>query len=75
MKYVVLMFSPTDETTPYERAWRVSYAHTLQSVAERSIVHKFLKRSRMDQAWESINGFIVSLTSSFDQLKTYSSYH
>ena len=25
----------------------------------------------MDQAWKSINGFIVSFTSSFDQLKIY----
>ena len=25
----------------------------------------------MDQAWKSINGFILSFSSSFDQLKTY----
>ena len=25
----------------------------------------------MDQAWKSINGFTVSFTSSFEQLKTY----
>ena len=25
----------------------------------------------MDQAWKSINGFIVSFTSGFDQLKIY----
>ena len=44
---VVLMFSPTDEKTPYMtiRAGRESYGHTVQSVAARSIVHKFLKGS------------------------------
>ena len=25
----------------------------------------------MDQAWKSVNGFIVSFTSGFDQLKIY----
>ena len=44
---VVLMFSPTDEKTPYMilRAGRESYGQSVQSVAARSIVHKFLKRS------------------------------
>ena len=36
---------------------RESYGHKVQSVAARSIVHK------------SVNGFLVSFTSSFDQLK------
>ena len=72
MNNVVLMFSPTDEKTPY-KAGRESYGHTVQSVAARSIVHKFLKRSPgMDQAWKGLNGFIVSFTSSFDQLKIWS---
>ena len=44
MSNVVLMFSPTDEKTPYE-AGRESYSHTVQSVATRLIVHKFLKCS------------------------------
>ena len=39
---VVLMFSPTDENTPYERGEN----HTVQSVAVRSIVHKFLNVPR-----------------------------
>ena len=56
MNNVVLMFSPTDEKTPY-KAGRESYGHTVQSVAARSIVHK------------SVNGFLVSFTSSFDQLR------
>ena len=47
---VVLMFSATDGKTPYEQGAE-SYGHTVQSVAARSIVHKFLKRSPgMDQA-------------------------
>ena len=40
-------------------------SYTLQSVAARSIVHKFLERS---PAWTK-PGFIVSFTSGFDQLK------
>ena len=42
---------------------------TVQSVAARSIVHKFLERLCMDQAWKSINGFLVSFTSIYDQFK------
>ena len=40
---VVLMFSPTDENTPYEQGENRMVSG--QSVAARSIVHKFLKRS------------------------------
>ena len=47
------------------RAGRELYGHTVQSVAARSIVHKFLERS---PAWIK-PGFIVSFTSGFDQLK------
>ena len=47
------------------RAGRESYGHTVQSVAARSILHKFLKR------WKSTNEFIVSFTSTFGQLKIY----
>ena len=61
---VVLMFSPADEKTPYEQGENELYGHTVQSVAARSIVHKFLKRS---PAWTK--GFIVSFMSGFDQLK------
>ena len=68
MNNVVLMFSPTDEKTPY-KAGRESYGHTVQSVAARSIVHKFLKRSLGWTKPERVNGFIASFTSSFDQLK------
>ena len=46
MKNVVLVFSPTNEDTL--QAGRVSYGHTVQSVAARSIVHKFIKSS---SAW------------------------
>ena len=42
---------------------------TVQSVAARSIVHKFLQRICMDQAWKSINGFLMSFTSISDQFK------
>ena len=35
--------------------------HTVQSVAARSIVGKFLERLCMDQAWKSINGFLWAL--------------
>ena len=38
MNNVVLIFSQTDEKTPYEQGEN----RTVQSVAERSIVHKFL---------------------------------
>ena len=38
---VVLMFSLTDGKTPYEQG-EISYGHTVQSVAARSTVHKFL---------------------------------
>ena len=40
---VVLMFSPTDEKTPYEQGENRT-VRTVQSVAARSMVHKFLKR-------------------------------
>ena len=45
MNSVVLMFSPTDEKTPDEQGEYIYYGHTVQSVAARSIVHNFLKRS------------------------------
>ena len=41
---VVLMFSPTDEKTPYEQGENRT-VRTVQSVVARSMVHKFLKRS------------------------------
>ena len=44
MNNVVLMFSPTDEKTPYDHGENRTVS-TVQSVAARSIVHKFLKRS------------------------------
>ena len=69
MNYVVLNVF-TDWWKDTLRAERKSYGHTVQSVAERWIVHKFLKRS---PAWikteKGINGFIVSFPSSFNQLK------
>ena len=49
------------------QAGRVSYGHTVQSVAARSIVHKFLKHSWHGQSLKEYNGFIVSFTTSFDQ--------
>ena len=45
MNKVVLIFSPSDQKTPYEQGENQSYVRTVQSVAARSIVHKFLKRS------------------------------
>ena len=57
MKNVVLMFSPTDEKPAYEQG-RVSYGHTAQSVAARSIVHKFLKRS---PAWTKPERVLMGL--------------
>ena len=47
------------------RAGRELYGHTVQSVAARSIAHKFLEPSPV---WTK-PGFIVSFTSGFDQLK------
>ena len=44
MDNVVLMFSPIDERSTLQ-AGRVSYDHTVQSVAARLIFNKFLKRS------------------------------
>ena len=44
MNNVVLMFSPTDEKTPYEQGDNRT-VRTVQSVAARSMVHKFLKLS------------------------------
>ena len=44
MNNVVLMFSPTDEKTPYEQGENRTVIR-FQSVAARSIVHKFVKRS------------------------------
>ena len=41
---VVLMLSPTDEKTPYEQGDNRT-VRTVQSVAGRSMVHKFLKLS------------------------------
>ena len=63
----MLMFSLTDTLL----AGRELYGHMVQLVAVQWIVHKFLRCwiPSMDQAWKSINGFIVSLTSSFNQLK------
>ena len=56
---VVLMFSPTDEKTPYEqREPDRTYGHTAQSVAAQSIIHKFLKRLCMDQARKSSNIYL-----------------
>ena len=54
---VVLMFSPTDEKTPYEQGENHNYGH-LQSVATRSIVHKFLKRS---PAWTKPERVLMGL--------------
>ena len=70
MNNVVLIFSATDEKTPEEQGENLRSNGSLQSVAAPSIVHKFLKRSPgMDQAGNIFSGFIVSFTSSFDQLK------
>ena len=51
---VVLMFPPTYENTP----GRESYGHTVQSVATRSIVHKFLKHS---PAWTKPERVLMGL--------------
>ena len=48
MNNVVLMFSPTDEKTPYEE----------ELVVARSIVHNFLKRS---PAWTKPERVLMSL--------------
>ena len=53
---VVLMPSPTNKKPP--RAGRESYGHTVQSVATRSIVHKFLKRS---PAWTKPERVLMGL--------------
>ena len=47
MTNAVLMFSPTDEKTRYEQGEnpKVILITCVQSVAARSIVHKFVKRS------------------------------
>ena len=52
MNNVVLMFSPTDEETPYEQPERI--------VAARSIVHKFLKRF---PAWTKPERVLMGLLS------------
>ena len=48
MTNAVLMFSPTDEKTRYEQGEnpKVILITCVQSVAAKSIVHKFLKRSQ-----------------------------
>ena len=62
MSNVVLMFSPTDEKTPYE-AGRESYSHTVQSVATRLIVHNFLNVHRNGPTLIEyfLNGFYCEL--------------
>ena len=42
MNNFVLMFSPTDEKTPYEQGENRTVA--VQSVVARSVIHRFLKR-------------------------------
>ena len=52
------------------QAGRESYGHTIQSVAARSIAHKFLQHfPGMHQAWKIIIGFIVWFTFGLDQSK------
>ena len=51
MNNVVLMFSATDEKTPYEQG---------ELVTARSIVHKFLNFPGMDQAWKSIKTLLLA---------------
>ena len=51
---VVLIISPTDENTLYEQGEN----HTVQSVAARSIVHKFLKGS---PAWSKPERVLMGL--------------
>ena len=63
---IVLMFSPTDEKTPYEKGENITVI-----VFSRQPRDRWLNVSRMDQAWKSINVFIVSFRSGFDQLKIW----
>ena len=65
---VVLMFSPTDENTPYERGEN----HTVQSVAVRSIVHKFLKRS---PAWSKPERVLMDFFRFFLKSLCYSLFY
>ena len=61
MKNVVLMFCPTDEKTLYKQGeYRmvIQSQGTVQSVAARSIVHKFLKRS---PAWTKPERVLMGL--------------
>ena len=58
---VVLMFSPTNEKTPLIRAGRESYGHKVQSVAARSIVHAFLKRSPAWTKPERVLVYVIGL--------------
>ena len=60
MTNAVLMFSPTDEKTRYEQGEnpKVILITCVQSVAARSIVHKFLKRS---PAWTKPERVLMSL--------------
>ena len=55
---VVLLFFPTDEKTDTLREGRESYGHTVQSVAARSIVHKFFNRS---PAWTKPERVLMGL--------------
>ena len=56
MSNVVLMFSPTDEKTPYERP-RESDGRMVQLVGARSIVHKFLNFPRHRPSKHEGDGF------------------
>ena len=68
MNNVVLMFSPTDEKTPYEQGENRT---VILFSRARSIVHKFLKRF---PAWTKPERVLMGLllfngfTSGFDQL-------
>ena len=68
MNNVVLMFP-----RPMKRhlTSRVRSVRLYGSVGSREIHSSLISETlpAMDQAWKSINGFIVSFTSSFDQLK------
>ena len=57
MNNVVLMFSPTDEKTPYEQGENRTVMRLI-SVGSRSIVHKFLKRS---PAWTKPERVLMGL--------------
>ena len=57
MNNVVLMFSPTDEKTPYEKGENRT-VRTVQSVAARSILHIILKRA---QAWTKPKRVLMGL--------------